>query len=404
MRSLRRLAPVLAAGALALVVAAPAVGITWSAPVRVTPVRGSELSALHELAAGGGRLHLAYARLGPETRDDTVVYQRSSNGGVTWSRATELFGSTSAERIVTPNLAVAAAKDQVVVAWRTRGTQGTSLWIRRSTDGGSTWKARQRLFQADGQRTLGTPAVSLVGDTLVVATTNRATGNVLLRRSADGGASFGPSRVMGRTHLSIDCQEPVIDALVGLGASGDTVHLAWSDAKAGSCIASELEVRTSRDDGVTWKQARVASTQRTYGWPELAVRGDTLLITLQRPDGALVITRSTDGGRTFDDIVMKPSGDRALGAADVLLPSKDTAWLVYADVAYRGNDIASSRVRIKTSTNGGRTWGTASDVLGSAAKLRQAVNVAAYAAKPVVVLSAGPTNGSTADIVAVHQQ
>lgn len=402
MRSLRRLAPVLVAGALALVVAVPALGITWSAPVRVTAQRGSELAALHELAAGGGRLHLAYARLGPDTRDDQVIYQRSANGGVTWSRAREIFGSTSAERIVTPNLAVAAAKDTVIVAWRTRGEHGTSLWIRRSTDGGSTWKARQRLFQADGQRTLGTPAVSLVGGTLVVATTNRATGNVLLRRSGDGGRSFGSVRVMGRTHLSIDCQEPVIDALVGLAASDDTIHLAWSDAKAGSCISTELQVRTSRDDGVTWKPARLASEQHTYGWPEPTARGATLLITLQRPDGAIVVVRSTDTGRTFRETVMKPTGDQALGAADILLPFGSTAWLVYADVAYRGNAIASSRVRIKTSTNGGRTWSTASNVVDSAAKLRQAVNVAAAAGKPVVVFSTGKTDGSSADIVAVH--
>ena len=59
-------------------------------------------------------------------------------------------------------------------------------------------------------------------------------------------------------------------------------------------------------------------------------------------------------------------------------------------------------MRIKTSTDGGRTWSRASNVVDPAAKLRQAVNVAAFARKPVVLFSAGKTDGTTSDIVAVH--
>jgi hypothetical protein len=403
MRSLRRrLAPALAAGALSILLAAPALAAEWSDPVRVTPTRGSALSSLHELAAGGGRLHLADARLGPKAADDRVVVQRSSTRGATWSKEYAIFRSSSTDRIVIPNLAVAASGDTVVVAWRTRGPRGGSLWVRRSTDGGGAWGPRIRLFASDAQRGIGTPALSIAGDTVVAAWTDRATGRVLLRRSANGGASFGSARLIGRTHLSIDCQDEVLDGLVGLAAAGRTIHVAWSDAKAGSCLTNRLLVRTSRDAGVTFRNARLASEQRTYGWPELAARRDRLLVGLQRPDGSIVIVRSTDGAQTFTERLLRPPDDRALGAADLLLPGGSTAWIAYADVAYQGNDVRSSRIVFRSSSDAGRTWSKGEAVVGFAPRLREATNIAASGGRPVIVFNSGRTDGKAADIVAVH--
>lgn len=404
MRSLRRrLAPALAAGALSILLAAPALAVEWSDPVRVTPTRGSALTALHELAAAGGRLHLAYARLGPRAQDDRIVYQRSGTQGTSWSKEQPLFRSSRADRVVIPNLAVAAAGDTVVVAWRTRGPAGGSLWVRRSTNGGGTWQPRLRLFASDAQRGIGTPALSIVGDTVIAAWTDRETGRVLVRRSRDGGASFGTARLMGRTHLSIDCHDEVLDGLVGLASAGSTVHVAWSDAKAGSCLSNRLLVRTSRDGGVSYRAERVASRQRTYGWPELAARDDLLLVGLQRPDGSVVVVRSANRGRTFSEQLLTPSRDRALGAADVLLPGGSTAWLVYADVAYQGNEVKASRIRFKSSKDGGRTWTKADDVIGFAPRLREATNIAAgRGGRPVIVVNTGKTDGTTADIVAIR--
>lgn len=404
MRSLRRrLAPALAAGALTILLAAPTLAVEWSDPVRVTSTGDAALSALHELASGGGHLHLAHARLGPKPQDDAIVYQRSATLGASWSKERPLFRSTSTDRVVIPNLAVAATGDTVVVAWRTRGPDGGSLWVRRSTDGGSAWEPRIRLFASDAQRGIGTPALTITGDSVIAAWTDRATGRVLLRRSGDGGASFGAAKLVGRTHLSIDCQDEVLDGLVGLASSGSTVHVAWSDAKEGSCLSNRLLVRTSPNAGVSFRDPLVASEQRTYGWPELSARGELLLIGLQKPDGSIVIVRSADAARTFTERLLRPENDRSLGAADVLLTGTATAWIAYTDVAYQGNDVKASRIVFRSSTNGGRTWSSGENVVGFATRLREASNLAAaQGGKPVVVFNSGRTDGSTVDIVAVH--
>ncbi len=404
MRSLRRrLVPAVVAGlALTVMFTGAAMGLAWTSPTRVTESRPSRLSSLHELAGSADALHLVHARVGPRPKDDRVIHQRSPDGGASWSVERTLFLSTDADRILVPNLAIAARADLVVVAWRTRGDDGTSLWVRRSEDGGRSWRPRQRLAETSLQRGLGVPALTVTGRTVIAAWTNRANGRILLRRSADGARSWADARVLGDTRLSIDCADEVLDGLVGLDAWAGTVHLAWSDARQGACLTNALRVRTSTDDGRTWRAARTASTQRTYGWPEVTVRGRSLLMTLQRPDGGFVVVRSRDGGTTFTERTFAALDDRALGAADVLLPGGDAAWLVYSDVAYEGDEVATSRLRFRVSDDRGRTWRPGTTVVGQADKLRQAANLAASGGKPVVVFQSGRVDGSTADILAVR--
>jgi len=403
MRSLRRrLALALVAGfALTLVLAAGALGLDWTSPQRVTDTRPSQLTALHELAGSDGALHLVHGRLGPRPVDDRLLYQRSSRGGATWSEETILFASSAANRFLVPNFAIVADGDLVVVAFRTRG-DGTSLWSRRSEDGGKHWRPKQLLDDTRLQRGIGVPALSISGETVVAAWTNRSNGRILLRRSTDGARTWSPARVMGSSDLSIECEDTLLDGLVGLAASGRVVHLAWSDGKDGACLSNALRLRTSRDGGRTWSAQRTASTGRTFGWPELTARGAHLLMTLQEPDGGFILVRSKDGGRTFTERAFAATGDRALGAADVLLPGGDVAWLVYADLGYDRDAVEDSRIRFRISDDRGKTWGPGTTVVGTTDKLRQAANLAANGARPVVVFQSGRLDGSTADIVVVR--
>jgi hypothetical protein len=404
MRSMRRL--LLAIGVvalLAIVLGSAALGSGWTSPARVTPIKGSGLSSLHELASSSTALHLVHGRIGPGVQDDRLVYQRSTNGGASWSRERPIFSSTRADRSLVLNFAVAASDDVVIVAWRARGPGGTALYIRRSIDGGTTWRPPLRLAKTPLARGLGVPALAVTGDTAIAAWTDRDTGDIVVRRSTNRGGVWGDPRVLGRSQLSIVCaDDPVVDGLVGLGATGRTVHLAWSEGPQGSCISNALRVRTSFDGGRTWGPARRASTQRTYGWPEVVARGKRMLMSLQRPDGAFVIVRSTDAGRTFTERVFLPSGDKALGAPDILMPGGSRAWLVYTDITYRGDDVATSRLRYRQSTNSGASWGVASDVVGTAPRLRQATNIAARGSRPVVVYQSGRVDGSTSDIMVVR--
>lgn len=396
----RRLSTVGAGLALTLLTTTPAAAFTWTEPSRVSDVRGSRLTSLHELAGTASALHLVHGRIGPGVRDDRLVVQRSTTGGRTWTAERTVFASSARHRTLVPNHAVAAFGDLVLVAWRAGGPGGTSLFVRRSLDGGRTWKPRRLLASTSLQRGIGVPALAISPEGVIASWTDRTNGRIVFRRSGDRGARWGDVRGLGVSRLSIDCEEPILDGLVGLAASGATIHLAWSTAPAGACLGTQLFVRTSRDGGRTWRAARSASTERTYGWSEATARGARLLLTLQRPDGAVIVIRSADRGDTFSERRFQPRDrDRALGAADVLLPGGATAWIVYADITYDGADVASSRIRFRASTNGGRTWGPVEDVVRDARRLREAANLAARGGtRPVVAFQTGRLDGAAADI------
>jgi hypothetical protein len=408
MKALPRGVPLVAGAALALLLlaslAVPGRGAEWTPPDRVTPRDGSSLTALHEVAAAGSALHLVHARIGPDARDDRLAYQRSVDGGASWSAERTLFASTGQDRYLIPNLALDADGSSVLVAWRVRGPDGTRLFARWSPDGGATWSARRELAATSRIRGIGVPAVSVEAGTGIVAWTDRGDGDIALRRTVDAGATWGERRVLGRSLLSITCAgDPVTDGLVGLASAGATVHLAWSSAQQGACISNGVQVRTSRDGGRTWGAARTATSTRSYGWPELAAAGSRLLFSLQRPDGGLVVVRSRDGGRSFaEERFPAGSRDRALGAADVLLPRGSIAWIVYADITYEGDAVDGSRLRFRTSRDGGASWGPASTIVSYARKLRQAANLAVAGGTPVVVFQSGPVDGSDRDIFATR--
>jgi hypothetical protein len=400
----RRFAAGLAGVVLALVclvlAVAPALGAGWTSAHRVSPRNGSTLTSAHELASAGDTLHLVHTRTGPHKADDSVVYQRSGNGGASWTKESALWWSGSTYDAVIPNLAIAARGALVVAVFRVRGSHRAALFARVSHDDGTSFAPRVAIATVRSGRGLGVPAVA-IGDAnaILVAWTDRASHHVRIRRSTDGGKSFGGAVTVASSALSIDCTDPsVVDGLVGLAAAGSTIHVAWSEAHGGACIADRVRIRSSRDDGRTWGKPHLVTGTSTFGWPELSALRGRLLVSLQRPDGSLVLARSTDSGRTFRQQMFKAPAKRELGAADVALIEGGRAWLVYPDLAYHGVKVASSRLRFRMSDDSGRTWQPGTTIVSDATRLRQAPNLGAWHGKPVVLFGSGPVDGSFSDI------
>lgn len=395
---------VLAAGAV-LAIASPATPTRadWTPPARVTRLDGSRLDSLHQLAAADGRLFLVHSRIGPRRQDDRVVAQRSRDGGASWSAELTLFRSGSRHRHVVPNLAVGARGDLVAVAWRTRGPAGSALFLRVSRDGGATWAAREVVAWRGGRQGLGVPVLVIGRGVLAVAWTDRARGDVRIRRSWDGGRSFGRVRTLARTTLSIDCDRKVLDGLVGLAAAGSRLHLAWSSAGPGGCIATRTKSRSSADRGAHWRRVREVEEHRGYGWPELAARGRTVLASVQLTGGRLLVARSRDAGRTWREHILRPADGRSLGSGDLVMATKRRAWLAYVDERYAGGDLASTRVMVRRSLDGGVGWEQAEVAAPDRRQLRQAANVVSGGTGPVVAFQSGALDGWPRDVLVARR-
>lgn len=379
-----------------------ALGADWSAPVRLTEQRGSRLDSLHQLAAGGGELHVVHPRVGRGKTDDRVIYQRSADGGATWTRPRSLFLSTAKRRNVMPNLAIDANGDVVVVAWRVNGPGEAALFVRTSTDGGRTFDERRTLATAARDVGIGVPAVAIGDDVVAVAWTNRANGKIKVRSSRDRGRTFRSARTVGRTRLSIDCRNRVTDGLVGLAAARRRIHLAWSFARTRDCQASKINVRTSRDRGKSWKRVRAITGRRSYGWPELDARGDTVVATIQSPSGGIIVARSAQNGRNWDDRMIKPRKGHSLSSADVVLLPNGRAMITYVDERVRRSRLVNTRIVSRVSRKESGRFLAPKGVTTTAARLRMAPNIAAIGLKETIVFQAGPLDASRRNLYATR--
>jgi hypothetical protein len=379
-----------------------AADVDWTSLQRVTGKSGSRLDSLHQLAADRGDLHLVHPRIGPNTTDDRVVYQRSSDGGVKWGSERTLFSSTAQRRHVVPNLAVDARSNVVAVAWRVNGPQENALFVRVSRDGGDSFSVRDELFSTTQAKGIGVPAVAVGDDFVAVAWTDRANGKVKLRVSRDDGRTFKRTRVLGQTALSIDCKKRVTDGLVGMAAAGRWVHAAWSHAGKRKCQADSIKIRSSSNRGGKWKAARTVTSKRSYGWPELDARGRTVIATVQSPTGAVVVARSARNGRGWRDRLIRSPKGHSYSAADVVLLPRDKALLTFVDETLRKSRLVSTKVISRRSADSGRSWKSTEAVASRARRLRMAPNIAVNGKRATIVLQSGPLDGSPRNLFAAR--
>jgi hypothetical protein len=355
---------------------------------------------LHQLASSGDVLHLVHPRIGPRKTDDRVVYQRSSSNGVNWSGERALFKATSRYRKVVPNLAVAARGDIVIVAFRVSGPKGHSLFVRVSRDNGRTFGRKVELFSTSKSMGIGVPAVVVGNDVVAVAWTNRAKSQVKIRTSRDNGRTFRRARTVGTSKLSIDCKDRVTDGLVGLAANDKSIHVAWSDAPKRQCYASAIRVRTSLDRGQAWSPVRTITERDSFGWPELDARGRTVVATVQATDGSLILARSAKNGRNWRDRVLKSPPGHTLSAADVKLLPRGKAIITYVKERLRGGKLVSTRLVSRRSPDDGASWHQAKAVTADARLLRMAPNVESVRSRVVLVVQSGQLDGKPRNIYA----
>jgi BNR repeat-like domain len=379
--------------------AAPALADGGSSPRRVSERAGSRLDSLHQLAASGSTLHLAHARLGDGSKLDRVVVQRSRDGGSDWTREHVLFTSGTGYSQVVPNLAIASRGSIVAVAFRAQGRRGTTLFVRTSRDGGRRFGPRVAVATRSAKHALGVPAITVGGDVIAVAWTERGDGSIMLKRSRDGGRSFSRVTRVGGTRVSIECRGRVTDGLVGLVAAGDRLHLAWSDAKDRSCIAGRIVMRTSPDRGRRWREERVVTDSRSYGWPELAASGDRVVATVQLPSGRLLVARSRDEGRSWRQTTLAPRRGRTLSAGDILIRRRGQVWVGYVEERIANSRLRETRVRVRPSRDGGATFGKARTLVGVSRALRQAVNIVDTDTGRVAVFQSGSFSGKPRNLL-----
>lgn len=274
--------------------------------------------------------------------------------------------------------------DNLVVVHRV-DRPGFSGELHHSSDGGATWSltelplpdgldrpfAPDAAFAPDG--TLYVTYVNLVGE-------GNTPDNVWIARSEDGGRTLdGPSHVL---------DELMFQVRVTVGPTGD-IHLTYVDASDVAFLqlvgTAPVMAVGSRDGGDTWTEPVPVSDpdrQRVgAATPVIDADGDLVVLyqdfkgnirdfqNLEGPPwegpAALVLTRSTDGGETFEQGLEFESDMVPAGRFLVFLPefpsiaAADDGTLVaaWADARAGGENVF-----VRRSDDGGVTWTDATAV------------------------------------------
>jgi len=195
-------------------------GVTWSAPVQVTP-DGVKAIAPTPMVQPNGNLTIYYSQ--PSARLETV--QTSSNGGASFAApvvvhdfvSTEMPGMFTGNALGIGDAAVDPTTGNLFVLWAdTRYDKWhlNGIMMETSTDGGQTWRGPSLLSGAtDNPIDRATPGVGAYGGFVAATWFHRyddPTGGIHLNRgftfSADAGATWSKVRMIGchKRNLSID--------------------------------------------------------------------------------------------------------------------------------------------------------------------------------------------------------
>lgn len=183
--------------------------------------------------SAGTRLHALTSTTG-------MVYERSGNGGATWTNRVRVSGSM----VPTDLGRIAAADRHVYAVWQRRDAKHWVLFLRRNTDDGraSAWKARTRITSATAK--VGQESIAAAGSTVYVATTRMRTDKVVLVIGRKHGTSWS-TRELGTGVRGAG----LLAAAPTVAASGRHVVVAWVHTIGDQRI---VKARVSHDSGRTW--------------------------------------------------------------------------------------------------------------------------------------------------------
>ena len=248
---------------------------------------------------------------------------RSTDGGETWVGPDTVVDEPSGTPFHDKEMVVCDAnpdspyQGHLYVTWTLFGADWTNpIVFSRSTDGGHTWSPPQQISTSSSCQ-WSNPAVGPEGE-LYVAWFDFNTWSLRIRRSTNGGASFGPEHLVqpllhgwGQINGDVDIiSYPAIDVDRSTGPYRGTVYIAYADTGATGTV--DILFTRSADGGQTWttpvrlNDDPVSSpADQFHPWLRVDENGAIHVIFYDRRNDPnnlafdLYITHSYDGGQTW---------------------------------------------------------------------------------------------------------
>lgn len=250
-----------------------------------------------------------------------------------------------------------AADGDLVIALCSRGIAPWQAWSNALLLFRVSGSTQSKPIAIQGSRgvTLNSATVAVSGRLVVAAWTDGRTGDVVLRRSTDGGVTFKPVITLGRATMLGDRYEGrQRNGRVQVAIDGRNVYAAWhpgSGKTSKGLRPKGIRVRRSSDGGKSFKRATNPSTAlQRPGAPSVVAIDAGVLVLHTTNDGRVRVLRSVDHGRSFTSTPLTgtrgSSGEVDLAGAG---PQVRAVWRT------------GTRVLLRRSADGGSVWAPPED-------------------------------------------
>ncbi|MFN7962773.1 MAG: sialidase family protein [Thermoanaerobaculia bacterium] len=262
-----------------------------------------------------------------------VWVYRSGDNGATWTdlqtitpgdprREVTSAGNSDKEYLHVDRYSASPRKDNLYLCW----DENNTMELSRSTDLANTWTAPQ-VISTGADDGIGCDLTTDKSGNLYYFWPAFNTQAIRMRKSTDGGATFGSTITVASTQGSFDFPIPsfenrhafiytAADVDLGNGPFANSIYVSWLDSSAPTTgnpntNHSRIQVAYSRDGGATWTvrtphpTADISTVDRFNPW--LSVTGEGVVHVMfydtqldnTRAAADLYHSFSTDGGDTW---------------------------------------------------------------------------------------------------------
>lgn len=260
--------------------------VAFGPPVRVA--QSATFQLVPRLTMLGPAVHVIWTDF--ISGQPQLAYRRSVDGGATFGPVLDVSEGTTGF-----DGQVGVSGSSVFLAWR-----GLEVWFRKSADNGTTFGALMPLALSTFG-SLGNIELAASGSTVAVVWTegNISSRQVFLRRSTDGGSSFGP--VLNLSGPSGVAVEPKV------AVSNSAIAVAWIEG-------GHVRFRSSVDGGTSFGSVQTLSFEPGRApIVRLSASGSTVGLVWRGGDAFGGVTQaffrgSSNGGLSFGPIVNLSGG------------------------------------------------------------------------------------------------
>jgi hypothetical protein len=275
-------------------------GASWTSPVVLSSAHADYVYGAAVVARGS---YLDAAWVEYRGTSVSLVYRRSTNGGVAWGAPVTIAGivaaTTSSGDAAVVDEGVAVIADDLSAADAATEDQPAQA----GATGGRERPQRPRRTAVSGAAAAASPSYPrLVRDAanrVVIAWTDDVTGAMYIRRSTDGGVTWlNPQSIDTTTNKPAD--DSYFDAFPDVAAGASILYLVYYKS------ASSLRVRRSTNGGSTWTAATTIASNGSGYIPSVTATGSSAVIGYgiwSSPHLYAAIRRTSDKGATWKTVV-----------------------------------------------------------------------------------------------------